>query len=121
MSESAYEAKGHELRAKIKAVGEEVREFIQLSKDTVPPADDHISSNGGEGIANAIISFRKLEDAAMRIGKCLQAHAGGVSILDKIRDEQAAKGGTDCVTPRTEPQGGEACDDSDCKPVDPEA
>jgi len=32
---------------------------------------------------NITLVFRHLEDARMRIGKVLQAHQGGISILDK--------------------------------------
>jgi len=34
-------------------------------------------------IANTILAYRHLEDAAMRLGKALQAMNGGVSIFDK--------------------------------------
>jgi len=36
-----------------------------------------------EMIENSIIAFRHLEDAAMRLGKVMQAKNGGVSILSK--------------------------------------
>ena len=34
-------------------------------------------------IANTILAYRHLEDAAMRLGKALQAMNGGVSIFEK--------------------------------------
>jgi hypothetical protein len=37
-------------------------------------------------IIHAYLSYRHLEDAAMRIGKCLQAYNGGKSILDEMRE-----------------------------------
>ncbi len=37
----------------------------------------------GEMKANIMLSYRHLEDAAMRLGKVLQAHDGGVSVYDK--------------------------------------
>lgn len=33
--------------------------------------------------ANVMLSFRHLEDAAMRLGKAIQAADGGVSVYDK--------------------------------------
>lgn len=36
----------------------------------------------GEMIANAMLAYRHLEDASMRLGKVLQAKNGGVSIYD---------------------------------------
>lgn len=87
--ETAYEHHGHRLRAEIKDLAEDIKDFIQLSKDTTPAGgDDSERQNHSEMIANATIAYRKLEDARMRIGKCLQAHGGGVSILDQMRDEQ---------------------------------
>lgn len=37
----------------------------------------------GEMIANAMLAYRHLEDATMRLGKVLQAKNGGVSILTR--------------------------------------
>lgn len=37
----------------------------------------------GEQIANLILAFRHLEDAAMRLGKAIQAADGGISVYDK--------------------------------------
>lgn len=37
----------------------------------------------GEMIANAMLAYRHLEDASMRLGKVLQAYDGGVSVYDK--------------------------------------
>lgn len=36
-----------------------------------------------EGMANLMLAYRHLEDARMRIGKCMQQLQGGVSIYDK--------------------------------------
>jgi hypothetical protein len=36
-----------------------------------------------EAIANAMLAYRHLEDASMRLGKVLQALDGGVSVYDK--------------------------------------
>lgn len=85
--QTVYEYHGHDLRAKIKAVAAEVKGFIQLSKDQTPTSDDSIRQNHSEMIANATLSYRHLEDAAMRVGKAMQAFQGGVSILDKMQDK----------------------------------
>jgi hypothetical protein len=51
--------------------------------------DDHPTptieqlTNMCETAENLVLCYRHLEDARMRIGKALQAHAGGVSIFDK--------------------------------------
>jgi hypothetical protein len=91
--QTVYEYHGHDLREKIKAIAAKVKEFIQLSKDQTPVSDDSVRQNHSEMIANATLSYRRLEDAAMRIGKCLQAYGGGVSILDKMQ-ETASDGAT---------------------------
>ena len=41
----------------------------------------------GEAGANALLAYRHLEDARMRIGKILQALDGGVSCYDKKTDK----------------------------------
>ena len=40
-------------------------------------------ADAGEIIANLMLSYRHLEDAAMRLGKVIQAHDGGKSVYDK--------------------------------------
>lgn len=40
-------------------------------------------SDKGEMIANVMLAYRHLEDAAMRLGKVIQAWDGGVSVYDK--------------------------------------
>jgi hypothetical protein len=93
--EPTYEEQGDMLRAEIKSVAAKVKTFIQTSSETTPTSDDSARRNGSEMIANATLSYRHLEDAAMRIGKSMQAYQGGVSILDKIdpkeRDEISAR------------------------------
>lgn len=66
------------LRADLKATG---AELINLKKFFIEhPLDDKELS--GEAIANAVLAFRHVEDAAMRLGKVLQALNGGVSQYD---------------------------------------
>lgn len=40
-------------------------------------------SDKEEVVANFMITYRHLEDAAMRLGKVIQAYDGGISIYDK--------------------------------------
>lgn len=81
-----FEEEGNYLRSEIKEAARKVKEYIQYAKESTPAdGDDSIRRNHSEMIANTTLSYRHLEDAAMRIGKALQANSGGVSILDKIR------------------------------------
>ena len=40
-------------------------------------------ADGGEMKANLMLCYRHLEDAAMRLGKVMQAKDGGKSVYDK--------------------------------------
>jgi hypothetical protein len=44
----------------------------------------------GEMIANVTLAYRHLEDAAMRMGKAIQAYEGGKSIYDSNDAKRAA-------------------------------
>lgn len=73
------------LRQEIKKVGEAVK----LNTDH-PALNLQISQNMDEAIrstseasANVWLSYRHLEDAAMRLGKAIQAIDGGKSVYDK--------------------------------------
>lgn len=83
---SAYEGEGHALRADILAIAIRVKKYRKLSAETTPTRDDSFLQNSSEMVANSVIAYRHLEDARMRIGKCMQAYQGGVSILDKMRE-----------------------------------
>jgi hypothetical protein len=80
----------NELRGIIKRVGDQVQGLKGLVKETgekgAIPADPPIDF--GEAIANAVLSFRHLEDARMRLGKLIQALDGGVSIFDREPQQQ---------------------------------
>ena len=89
--EMAYEEQGEELRQKIKEVGKLVKCFIDISKNTTPSLYANFDNNHSEMIANAILAYRHLEDAVMRIGKAMQAYQGGTSILDKMTAEERKK------------------------------
>jgi hypothetical protein len=65
-------------RTQIKGLGKDI---LDLKKKLIenPIEDRELNS---EAIANAVLAFRHLEDAAMRLGKVLQALNGGVSQYD---------------------------------------
>ena len=67
------------LRVIHKGVAKDVKELADYIKtnEFEAPADK------GEMIANAMLAYRCLEDASMRIGKVLQALNGGDSIYDR--------------------------------------
>lgn len=66
-----------EVRALLKAIAADV---LRLKTQAVNTTDPKVDS---EVIANAMIAYRSLEDASMRLGKVLQALDGGVSVYDK--------------------------------------
>lgn len=69
-----------QLRSEIKAVWSTVK----FTSDAIKGRDPNIEGEDkGEMIANTILAYRHLEDAAMRLGKALQAMNGGVSIFEK--------------------------------------
>jgi hypothetical protein len=80
----SFEEQGGYLRELIKDTGVKVKATIGYANNCVLPGD----IDRGEMIANLTLAYRKLEDARMRVGKAMQAYQGGVSILDKIRDER---------------------------------
>jgi hypothetical protein len=64
----------NEQRVQIKAVAAAV---LAIKTELTGPDWD------GEAIANIMLAYRHLEDASMRLGKCIQALNGGVSVYDK--------------------------------------
>jgi hypothetical protein len=58
------------LRRELKPIAEQVRALVG---GEAPP----------EANANAMLAYRHLEDASMRLGKAIQALDGGVSVYDK--------------------------------------
>lgn len=92
MPKTVEELKGvaREMREVIKRMGDSVQEFKGLIKETsdcgiIPP---NPPIDFGETIANAVLSFRHLEDARMRLGKAIQALDGGVSVYDREPPQQ---------------------------------
>lgn len=75
------------LRTEIKETGVRVQQLIQLAKETTEVTE---TSNRGEMIANVTIAYRSLEDAAMRLGKAIQANETGQSIYDHNDSMRAA-------------------------------
>jgi hypothetical protein len=63
------------------AACEELRREIKAVADKMRPFD----SANGEAAANWMLAYRHLEDAGMRLGKCIQAIDGGVSVYDKTQ------------------------------------
>lgn len=61
----------NEARAQVKAAAETVA--------ALKPA----AISAPEAIANVMLAYRHLEDASMRLGKCIQALDGGISVYDK--------------------------------------
>ena len=74
-----------ELRKKLKENAEHLKTQIQVAKDTVEVTSDQ---DKGEKIANLMLAYRHLEDSAMRIGKAIQAHEGGISVYDQNMPER---------------------------------
>jgi len=56
---------------------------LQIFIDDLKKSDSMEEWDKGEMIANAILAYRHLEDAGMRLGKVMQAKNGGKSILTK--------------------------------------
>jgi len=66
------------VRQDIKAIAKNVKEMT----NDVKSSETNGTEDKGEVIANLMLSYRHLEDASMRLGKVLQARAGGVSTYD---------------------------------------
>lgn len=69
------------VRVGIKTLAAEVKELkhhSELTGELQAPSTDV-----AEAQANVMLSYRHLEDSAMRLGKAIQAYDGGVSVYDK--------------------------------------
>ncbi len=65
-------------RAELKEIAKQVKEVKEIkSKSETNGVEDE-----GEIMANLTLTYRHLEDASMRVGKTIQARAGGKSIYD---------------------------------------
>lgn len=54
------------------------KEVAEMKKNLWEASDGDV-----EAMSNVMLSYRHLEDARMRMGKCIQALDGGMSIYDK--------------------------------------
>lgn len=68
------------VRAELKEVGKSV--LALKRRHITDPSLTNDKELDSEAMANTIIAFRHVEDAAMRLGKVLQALNGGVSQYD---------------------------------------
>lgn len=66
------------LRAEIESIKKTV---AKLKADTMTQLPEE------EVMPNIVLAYRHLEDARMRLGKAIQADAGGVSIYDKETEQ----------------------------------
>jgi hypothetical protein len=69
-----------EFRVKIRDLALELKHDLRYVAESTPDAQVH---DIDEVHANITLAYRHLEDAAMRLGKAIQARDGGVSIYDK--------------------------------------
>lgn len=60
------------------------KKIKELADDMMQAWHDQ-GSVDGEVLANFMLSYRHLEDASMRLGKCIQHLDGGVSVYDKTQ------------------------------------
>lgn len=66
------------------AIGQMVSDLVKIETNIQtdhPPAGEDPEQNVPEMVKNLELSYRHLEDAAMRMGKVIQASKGGVSAL----------------------------------------
>lgn len=75
-------ATANHLRSQIQDVGDDVKN-LKDNAQTTARAGRVDGIDASEVIANIQLCYRHLEDAKMRLGKCVQALDGGVSIYDK--------------------------------------
>lgn len=60
-------------------------------KDSIKTRPEVAGQDTPEMIANVTLAYRHIEDAAMRIGKAIQAYEGGKSIYDNNDATRAAR------------------------------
>jgi hypothetical protein len=86
-TEASFDEQCSMLRNDIKGVYKEVKSlYIKTQAGGAwaePATDEEPAGLRTEMIANVILCYRHLEDAAMRLGKAIQAKDGGKSIYDK--------------------------------------
>ncbi len=80
LNDVAFNESGSHLRRGLKEFAKIV---LDLKKHKVFQTNGSDAADKGEMTANIILAYRHLEDAAMRLGKAIQAYDGGVSVYDK--------------------------------------
>lgn len=83
------------IRTSIKNVGTEVL----LLKDSISSTFGSKDTDFSEMFANVTLAYRHLEDAAMRVGKAIQAYEGGKGIYDNKDASRAAQVAPTAQTP----------------------
>ena len=71
-----------ELLTKFRADLKELARQVKNTKELKGKSEVNGTEDQGEIMANLTLTYRHLEDASMRIGKTIQARAGGKSIYD---------------------------------------
>jgi hypothetical protein len=66
------------LRRELKPIADKVAALASSAIKTGAPSV-------AEAVENAILAYRHLEDASMRLGKAIQALDGGVSVYDRTQ------------------------------------
>lgn len=79
------------LRTQIKDIGDGVKDLKDNAVATASSSSSEqlLNIDTGEAVANIQLAFRHLEDARMRLGKCIQAIDGGKSVYDAGQQGQA--------------------------------
>lgn len=70
-----------EFKANMTSLRESIAEDVNFAVGVKRELTDSDLDNKGEAIANVVLAYRHMEDAAMRFGKAIQAVSGGVSPL----------------------------------------
>ena len=88
MSETAMHPNGLPIEETVSHLRQGIKRQALLVKDCLkdhPHWESEVDSveDQGEMKANLTLAYRHLEDAAMRLGKVIQAHNGGKSVYDK--------------------------------------
>jgi len=78
MENKSFKEELDDFRKELKDIAKRIKATKEnKAKDEVDGIEDR-----GEELANLTLAYRHLEDASMRIGKTLQALAGGESVYD---------------------------------------
>ena len=80
-AQQAFDTAASTLRISLKHSGEHIKHLMQHPVFSANP--HHGGTDSGEMKANIMLAYRHLEDAAMRLGKAIQAFDGGKSVYDE--------------------------------------